>query len=75
MPHKLNKTRKFIPINFAILTVSDTRTVADDKSGDLLQKLIQTDGHKIVKRLIIPDDRKLISKTLFIIKFIFCFSL
>ena len=65
MPHKLNKTRKFIPINFAILTVSDTRTVADDKSGDLLQKLIQTDGHKIVKRLIVPDDRKLISKTLF----------
>ena len=49
MTYELNETRKFIPINFAILTVSDSRTETDDKSGDLLQKLIQTDGHKIVE--------------------------
>jgi len=64
MTYELNETRKFIPINFAILTVSDSRTETDDKSGDLLQKLIQTDGHKVVDRLIIPDDQNLISKTL-----------
>ena len=32
----MNKEREFLPINIAVLTVSDTRTESDDKSGDLL---------------------------------------
>ena len=64
MKYKINSTRQFIPIKFAILTVSDTRSKKDDKSGDTLEKLMQNDGHKIVKRQIIHDDREIIAKTL-----------
>ena len=64
MTYKLDKTREFLPINFAILTISDTRTKETDKSGDLLEKLIKTSGHMIVKRQIVPDDQGLISRTL-----------
>ncbi len=64
MKHRMNPSRQFISIKFAILTISDTRSEKDDKSGDTLEKIIKIDGHKIVKRNIVPDDRKLISKTL-----------
>ena len=64
MTYKLDKTREFLPINFAILTISDTRTKETDKSGDLLKKLIKTSGHMIVKRQIVPDDQGLISRIL-----------
>ena len=64
MTYKLDKTREFLPINFAILTISDTRTKETDKSGDLLEKLIKTSGHMIIKRQIVPDDQGLISRTL-----------
>ena len=50
-------SRKFIPMNIAVLTVSDTRTLADDKSGDLLEKRIIKSGHKIAKRCIVFDER------------------
>ena len=64
MTYKLDKTREFLPINFAILTISDTRTKETDKSGALLEKLIKTSGHMIVKRQIVPDDQGLISRIL-----------
>ncbi|MBL6856205.1 MAG: molybdenum cofactor biosynthesis protein [Rhodobacteraceae bacterium] len=64
MTYKLDKTREFLPINFAILTISDTRTKETDKSGDLLEKFIKTSGHMIVKRQIVPDDQGLISRIL-----------
>ena len=43
MKYRINETRQFIPIKFAILTVSDTRSKKDDKSGDTLEKLMQND--------------------------------
>ena len=49
--------RKFIPMNIAVLTVSDSRTLADDKSGDLLEKRILNGGHNIVKRTIVLDEQ------------------
>ncbi len=45
-----------LPVNCAVLTVSDTRTEADDRSGDLLAELIQADGHRLSTRRIVPDD-------------------
>ena len=51
-------SRKFVPINIAILTVSDTRTLTDDKSGDLLEQRIKTSGHSLVSRKIVPDEYK-----------------
>lgn len=41
----------------ALLSVSDTRTLADDRSGDVLQQRLEQDGHRLHERLIVPDDR------------------
>ncbi len=46
----------FVPLNIAILTISDTRTEVDDKSGKLLQEGAQSDGHSVVEKAIVKDD-------------------
>ena len=46
----------FVPINIAIVTISDTRTASNDTSGDILEERITNAGHKTIKRIIIPDD-------------------
>ena len=48
--------RTFIPVRFAVLTVSDTRTLADDKSGATLADRITDAGHELIDRQIVPDD-------------------
>ena len=49
--------REFIPVGIAVLTVSDTRTLADDKSGQTLVDRIAEAGHRLADRAIVPDDR------------------
>ncbi|MDJ0893670.1 MAG: molybdenum cofactor biosynthesis protein B [Alphaproteobacteria bacterium] len=46
-----------LPVNIAIMTVSDSRTEATDKSGDTLAERITGAGHRVVARRIVPDDR------------------
>ncbi len=46
----------FIPLNIAVLTVSDTRTEADDKSGGLLRDKALKAGHQVVAKAIVKDD-------------------
>ena len=59
----VDPTRAFKPINIALLTVSDTRTAADDTSGDILAERIRTAGHHLVARSIETDDvKKLVNK-------------
>ncbi len=53
---RLDETRPFIPVRIAVLTVSDTRTRADDKSGDTLAAMIAEDGHELADRAIEKDD-------------------
>jgi molybdenum cofactor biosynthesis protein B len=48
--------RKFKPLNIAIMTVTDTRTEANDTSGDTLVKLLTEAGHSLAEKRIIPDD-------------------
>lgn len=48
--------REFIPLSIAVLTVSDTRTEADDKSGKLLAERLGGAGHRLYEKLIVPDD-------------------
>lgn len=48
---------KFIPVNIAILTISDTRSLQDDTSGDILEDKITIDGHHVSKREIVTDDK------------------
>jgi len=61
----MTEQRDFIPLSIAVLTVSDTRTEADDTSGQLLVERLQEAGHQLVEKLIVPDDiyqiRKVVS--------------
>jgi molybdenum cofactor biosynthesis protein B len=50
------KDTGFIPLDIAVLTVSDSRTEADDKSGALLKDKAEIAGHKVVAKEIVPDD-------------------
>ena len=47
---------EFVPLNLAILTVSDSRTEETDKSGQALKELAQSSGHRVVEKCIVPDD-------------------
>lgn len=52
----IDETRPFLPVNIAILTISDTRTASDDRSGDTLARLIVEDGHHVAERRIVRDE-------------------
>jgi len=52
-----NRTMEAIaPVGVCLLTISDTRTFADDRSGDLLVALINASGHRLAGRELVPDD-------------------
>jgi molybdenum cofactor biosynthesis protein B len=52
----IDDTRPFVPVGIAVLTVSDTRTIADDRSGDTLAERIGESGHRLAARDIATDD-------------------
>ena len=54
---RIDDTRPFLPVRIAVLTVSDTRTAADDRSGDTLAERITSAGHILSARALLPDDR------------------
>jgi molybdopterin adenylyltransferase len=54
---KIDESRPFLPVNIAVLTVSDTRSQADDKSGQTLADLIAAAGHRVAERRIVKDDK------------------
>lgn len=56
MPH-VTGNREFIPLKIAVLTVSDSRTLADDKSGQVLADRITAAGHSMAARRILRDER------------------
>jgi molybdenum cofactor biosynthesis protein B len=60
----LGATRQFIPVRIAVLTLSDTRTLAEDKSGDTLVERLTGDGHTLAARDLLPDDRDRIAAKL-----------
>ena len=53
------ETRAFLPVKIALITVSDSRTLKDDKSGRLLEEMITADGHQVVGREVLPLDTTL----------------
>lgn len=53
---KLDENRPFLPVNIAVMTVSDTRTEADDASGQALVKMITEAGHKVADKKIVRDE-------------------
>ena len=46
----------FLPVHSAVMTVSDTRTEADDRSGDTLVERLKADGHILAARTIVKDE-------------------
>ena len=59
--NRIDETRIFIPVGIAVLTVSDTRTMNDDKSGNTLVTRIEEAGHKLIDRSICKDDQRAIA--------------
>jgi molybdenum cofactor biosynthesis protein B len=53
----MSQKRDFVPLNIAVLTVSDSRDEASDKSGALLVSLLTDSGHNARQKAIVPDDK------------------
>ena len=53
---KIDESRPFLAVRIALLTMSDTRTLADDKSGNTLAQMIGEAGHTVADRAIVKDD-------------------
>lgn len=60
----INESLPFLPVNIAVLTVSDTRDMTTDTSGRTLQERIERDGHRCVAREIVKDEPDQIEATL-----------
>lgn len=60
----IDPNRPFIPLQIAVLTISDTRTVETDKSGAVLVEFVEGAGHRLARRAIVEDDRHRIATTL-----------
>src|SRR5260221_11595317 len=52
----IDNSRQFVPLKIAVLTISDTRALEDDKSGATLVERIEKAGHSIAGRAIVTDD-------------------
>jgi len=55
---RIDEARPFLPMRIAVLAVSDTRSLAEDKSGDVLVARISQAGHKLAARHILRDNRE-----------------
>jgi molybdenum cofactor biosynthesis protein B len=60
----IDQSRPFIPLNIAVMTVSDTRTSETDTSGDVLAERIEKAGHKLAARTIVTDNQQMIRNQL-----------
>ncbi|KZY06469.1 MULTISPECIES: molybdenum cofactor biosynthesis protein B [unclassified Sulfitobacter] len=54
---RIDETLDFVPVRIAVLTVSDTRDLSQDRSGDVLAQRIEAAGHHLAERLILRDER------------------
>ena len=61
---RIDESKDFIPVRIAVLTVSDTRSLSDDKSGDTLVDRLTEAGHHLAARALVPDDRATIAARL-----------
>jgi molybdenum cofactor biosynthesis protein B len=61
-PYKIDDSHPFVPVTFAILAVSDTRTLETDTSGALLKELSESAGHRVFARAVVTDDREAIAR-------------
>ena len=55
MEKRIDTKKEFLPVQVSVMTVSDSRTEADDRSGSVLVERIEVAGHRVVERRIVPD--------------------
>tara|TARA_B100000029_G_scaffold87238_3_gene77345 strand:- start:5582 stop:6109 length:528 start_codon:yes stop_codon:yes gene_type:complete len=60
----IDKSLNFLPINIAVITISDSRNIDNDDSGNLLENRIKSSGHNLFKRILIKDNLNDIKNTL-----------
>ena len=60
----IDEQRAFVPVHIAVLTISDSRTEADDKSGDVIVNRLEEAGHTLIARNIVPDNKDAIGSQL-----------
>jgi len=53
----MSQDREFIPLNIAVLTISDSREESNDKSGSSLVRFLNEAGHRLAEKSIVPDDK------------------
>lgn len=58
----IDETRSFVPLGIAVLTVSDTRSLQDDRSGDTLSERLTKAGHVLADRAVVPDNIEMIRR-------------
>ena len=61
---RIDDTLEFVPVRIAVLTVSDTRSLEDDRSGNVLVQRVEDAGHTLAARKIIQDERDQIAAQL-----------
>ncbi|WP_299676179.1 molybdenum cofactor biosynthesis protein B [uncultured Roseobacter sp.] len=61
---RIDESIEFIPVRIAVLTVSDSRSLAEDRSGDVLVQRLLDAGHELADRRILPDERDQIATQL-----------
>jgi molybdenum cofactor biosynthesis protein B len=61
---KIDKSKKFIPVRIAVLTVSDSRDLSQDRSGAVLVERIEKAGHALADRMVVRDERDQITEQL-----------
>ena len=64
MPYEDHKKQAQAPVTCAVITVSDTRTEADDKSGKIVREHLEASGHRVGSYQIVADDPDLIRRAL-----------
>ena len=62
MNDRIDETREFVPVRIALLTISDTRTLETDTSGDILAERIKAAGHELADRTVVLDDQSMIAE-------------
>ncbi len=60
----IDESIAFIPVHIAVMTVSDTRREEDDRSGGALVELLRRDGHRLVHKVIVKDEKRAITDRL-----------
>lgn len=61
---RIDESKNFVPVRIAVLTVSDTRDMGDDRSGEVLVSRIEAAGHVLADRMIVRDERDQIADQL-----------